>query len=332
MSLPLSILDLAPVVSGTPAEVSVRRTVDLARHAEALGYLRVWYAEHHALPSVASSAPEILIASSAAATRTIRLGAGGIMLPNHAPLKVAENFHTLQALYPGRVDLGIGRAPGGSPAIGAALRAQRGDLLPQQLQELFRCSRAGARALDGEESDSLHAEPREVSLPPVWLLGSSGASARYAGSNGLGYSFAAHFSPSPPAPAMRAYRESFQPSAMFARPHAILGVAAVCAESHEEAQRLASTMELAWLRIQRGRFLPLPSPEEALAHDYSPREQDALAEIRGRTIVGTPAAVRARLEALAAEAQADEVMIVANIHDHAARLRSYELIQRAFAG
>ncbi|MFT4046796.1 MAG: LLM class flavin-dependent oxidoreductase [Solimonas sp.] len=329
MPLPLSILDLAPVVAGTPASVSVRRTVELARLAERLGYVRLWYAEHHAMPSVASSAPELLIANSAAATKTLRLGAGGIMLPNHAPLRVAEMFHTLEALHPGRIDLGLGRAPGGVPGVTRALRAGRGDQFDQQLNELIACSRGPG---DDARFDSVHAEPGDAGLPPIWLLGSSGASARLAGERGMGYSFAAHFSPAPPAPAMLAYRQSFRPSARFPRPHALLGLAVVCAETAEEARRLASTMELAWLRIHSGRFLPLPSPEEALAYPYSEYEQAALREVRERTIVGTPETVRRRIEAVAAETQADEVMIVGNIHDHAARLRSYEWIAAAFRG
>ena len=326
-SFALSVLDLAPVVSGTPAAVSIRRTVDLAQLAERLGYVRIWYAEHHAMPSVASSAPEILIAHSAAATRHIRVGSGGVMLPNHAPLRVAENFHTLEALYPGRIDLGIGRAPGGVPGASRALRAVRGDLFVQMLDELQRYSRGDATG----GFDDVHAEPGGVGCPPIWLLGSSGASARMAGEDGMGYSFAAHFSPAPPAPAMHAYRQHFRPSPQFARPHAILGVAAVCADRETQARELASTMELAWLRIHSGRFLPLPSPEEAMAYPYSDYEREALEEVRARTIVGTPAQVRARIEALAGETAADEVMIVSNIHDHAARLRSYELIAAAFA-
>jgi len=329
MTLPLSILDLAPVVSGTPASVSIRRTVELAQLAERLGYVRLWYAEHHAMPSVASSAPEILIAHSAAATRSLRLGAGGIMLPNHAPLRVAELFHTLEALYPGRIDLGLGRAPGGVPGVTRALRAARGELFDQQLAELLAYSRGPG---DDVRFDSVHAEPGDTGLPPIWLLGSSGASARMAGEAGMGYSFAAHFSPAPPAPAMLAYRQSFQPSAQFPRPHALLGIAVVCAETDEEARRLASTMELAWLRIHSGRFLPLPSPEEALAYPYSVYEQEALREVRERTIVGTPAEVRRRIEQVASETQADEVMVVSNIYDHAARLRSYELLAAAFSG
>ncbi|WP_028081091.1 LLM class flavin-dependent oxidoreductase [Solimonas soli] len=328
MSLPLSILDLAPVVSGTPAAQSIRRTVELARLAERLGYVRLWYAEHHAMPSVASSAPEILIAHSAAATKALRLGAGGIMLPNHAPLRVAELFHTLEALYPGRIDLGLGRAPGGVPGVTRALRAARGELFDQQLAELLACSRGPG---DEARFDAVHAEPADAGLPPIWLLGSSGASARMAGEAGMGYSFAAHFSPAPPAPAMLAYRQHFRPSAQFARPHALLGLAVVCAETEDEARRLASTMELAWLRIHSGRFLPLPSPEEALAHPYSEHERAALREVRERTIVGTPAQVRQGIEAVAAQTRADEVMLVSNIYDHAARLRSYELVAAAFA-
>lgn len=327
MPLPLSILDLAPVVDGTPAAVSIRRTVDLARLAERLGFRRLWYAEHHAMPSVASSAPELLIAHSAAATTTLRLGSGGIMLPNHAPLRVAEMFQTLEALYPGRIDLGLGRAPGGVPGVTRALRAGRGELFPQMFDELMARSRGGTAG----DPDGVHAEPGGVALPPVWLLGSSGASARMAGEAGSGYGFAAHFSPAPAAPAMLAYREAFRPSEHFKTPHAILGVAVVCADSEDLARERASTMELAWLRIQSGRFLPLPSPAEALAYPYNAYEQAALREWRARTVVGTPAQVRERLLALAGETRADEIMIVCNLHDHAARLRSHELVAEAMA-
>jgi luciferase family oxidoreductase group 1 len=328
MNIPLSVLDLAPVPTGTTAAEAARRTVDLARLAERLGYVRYWFAEHHSMASVASSCPEILIAHAAAATSRIRVGSGGIMLPNHAPLRVAEAFHTLEALHPGRIDLGLGRAPGSEPAASRALRAFDGEAFPSHLAELLALSRG--ELPEGHPFGRVRVMPEVPGLPPVWLLGSSGASARMAGSAGMGYSFASHFSPTPARPAFAAYRDSFRPSAQFERPHAILGVAVVCAETEERARHLATTMELARLRISRGEFLPLPSPEEALAYPYSEGERAALREFRAMTISGAPDAVRAQIEAKVRETGADEVMVVSTVHDHAERLRSYELLARAW--
>lgn len=327
MTIPLSVLDLAPVPEGTSAAEAARRTVDLARLADRLGYVRYWFAEHHSMASVASSYPEILIAHVAAATSRIRVGSGGIMLPNHAPLRVAEAFHTLEALHPGRIDLGLGRAPGSEPAASRALRAFDGNEFPKHLAELLALSSGTLPA--GHPFRKVKVMPQVAGLPPIWLLGSSGASARMAGSSGMGYSFASHFSPTPAGPAFAAYRDSFQPSAQFPRPHAILGVAVVCAETAERAQRLASTMELARLRINRGEFLPLPSPEKALAYPYTEHERAALREFRGMTISGDPDSVRAQIEAKVRETGADEVMVVSNLHGHAERLRSYELLAQA---
>ncbi|MES2683655.1 MAG: LLM class flavin-dependent oxidoreductase [Pseudomonadota bacterium] len=329
MPIPLSILDLVPVPTGTSAGEALRRTVDLARLGERLGYVRYWLSEHHGMPSVASSAPEILMAHIAAATTTLRIGSGGIMLPNHTPLKVAETFRTLAALYPNRIDLGIGRAPGSDGNASRALRAVDGNEFPSLLAELL--AFAGQRSFpDNHPYRRIVAVPGEVPLPPITLLGSSGASAQWAGSAGMGYSFASHFSPEPAGPAFRAYRESFRPSADFAKPHAILGVAVVCAPTDAEADHRATTMDLAWLRIRRGEFKPLPSPEEALAYPYSPAEREAVREYRSRTVIGSPATVRAQIEQLVAECGADEVMAVSNIHDHAARLDSYTLLAAAF--
>ena len=330
MSVPLSVLDLAPVPSGTTPSQALRRTVELARLAERLGYARYWFAEHHSMPSVASSAPEILIGHVASATTTLRVGSGGIMLPNHAPLKVAEIFRTLAALHPGRIDLGLGRAPGSDANASRALRAADGEQFPALLSELL--------ALTGQfpfpENHPLRhvvAVPDDVPLPPIYLLGSSGASAHWAGSSGMGYSFASHFSPAPAAPAFRAYRDSFRPSPSFAKPHAILGVAVVCADSDAEADLLATTMDLAWLRIRRGEFKPLPSTEEARAYAYSAMEREAVREYRSRTVIGSPTTVRAAIEKMVHDCGADEVMAVSNLHDHAARLRSYELLAVVFA-
>jgi luciferase family oxidoreductase group 1 len=323
----LSVLDLAPVGSGSSATQALRNTVELARLAERLGYHRFWLAEHHGMPSIASSSPEILIEHVATATARIRVGSGGIMLPNHAPLRIAEAFHTLEALHPGRIDLGIGRAPGTDPATSRALRPFDAEQFPEQLTELLSLSR---RDLPPEHPfHKVRVVPDDVELPPVWLLGSSGASARFAGSLGLGYSFASHFSPTPPQPALSAYRENFQPSAWFARPHVILAVSVVCAETAGQADYLASSIDLMWVRLQRGELGRLPSPEEALAYPYSPVERAIVRNHRALMITGDPAMVRAQVVALVAETGADEVMVSTMVHSHAERLRSYELVAEA---
>src|SRR3954469_22528332 len=261
MALPLSVLDLAPVVSGGTAGDAFRHMVELARLTERLGFARYWLAEHHGMPSIASSAPEILIEHVASSTERIRVGSGGIMLPNHAPLRIAEAFHTLATLHPGRIDLGVGRAPGTDPATSAALRPFDAEQFPQQLAELTALSRREFPA--GHAFHRVRVVPEGVPLPPVWLLGSSGASARMAGEMGLGYSFASHFSPAPAGPPLQAYRDAFRPSEAFPKPHAIVAASVVCAETEDEAERLATSMQLAWVRLQRGVFGPLPSPEEA---------------------------------------------------------------------
>mgnify|MGYP003146601983 CR=1 FL=1 len=330
MSKPaLSVLDLAPVTTDTPPSVALRRTVDLALLAERCGYARYWFAEHHSLGSVASSAPEILIAHVASHTKRIRVGSGGIMLPNHAPLRVAEAFQTLAALYPGRIDLGIGRAPGSDRAASMAMRAADGEHFSQLMTEMLALSRG--KLLASHPLHSVTVMPTDVPLPPVWILGSSGASAASAGAAGFGYGFASHFSPAPPGPALNAYRSSFKPSDAFPEPHAVLAVAVVCADTQEEAEDLALSMELTWLRITRGEFLPLPSREEARAYPWTDVERESLRRQRGPSIVGTPDLVQEQLQAMAAECGANELMVVSNISDHAARLRSYELLGQAFA-
>jgi len=326
MALSLSVLDLAPVGSGSTASQALRNTVDLARLAERLGYTRYWVAEHHNLPSVASSAPEVLIAYVAAATRTIRVGAGGIMLPNHVPLQVAEAFHTLEALYPGRVDLGLGRAPGTDPITIRALRPFDGEQFAPLLAELLALSRG--EVPEDNPLRSVRVVPDDVELPPIWLLGSSGASARLAGSLGLGYSFAGHFSPTPPGPAIRTYLESFRPSAQFPEPHAILGISVVCAETDEHAEHLAWTLYLSWVRMHSGRLAPLPTPEEAKAYPYTPQEREIIHNYRKLHVIGSPSTVRARIEALVAEAGVNEAIVSTLIHNPEERLRSYELLAR----
>ncbi len=329
MKFPLSVLDLAPVPEGTPPSFAARRTVDLARLAERLGFERYWFAEHHSMPMVASSAPEVLIGHVASATQRIRVGSGGIMLPNHAPLRIAEAFHTLAALHPGRIDLGIGRAPGSEAGSSRALRSLSGEQFSPLMSELLFLSQA--RFSPGHPLAKVRVMPDDVRLPPVWILGSSGASAGAAGASGFGYAFASHFSREPPEPAIEAYRASFQPSELFPRPHAILAVAAICAPTQAEAEHMALTMELVWLRMARGEHAALPSPEEALCYPWSESERLEVRRMRGPSVVGTPAQVAAELESMASRSKADELMVVTNVWNHEARLRSYELIAEVFA-
>lgn len=328
MPLPLSVLDLVPVTTGESAAAALRRTTELARLAEQLGYVRYWFAEHHDMPSVASAAPDVLIGHISSATRHLRVGSGGVMLPNHAPLRVAEAFRTLNALHPGRIDLGLGRAPGSDRKASIALRALDGEHFAELLTELRVWS--GEQALpDDHPLRTLRATPDDAPLPPIWLLGSSGASAEYAGHEGTGYSFASHFSAAPPAPAFNAYRRAFRPSASFPAPHTILGVSVVCAPTSDEAQWHARAMELAWVRIRRGQFAPLPTPHEAQHHEYSPAESAVAAQFRALTLIGTPDDVYAQIADRAQQCAADEVMVVSNMADHAARLRCYALLAQA---
>jgi len=328
-AIPLSVLDLVPVGAGSGAGEALRQSVRLARLADRLGYTRYWFAEHHGMPGIASSAPEILIAHIAAATERIRVGSGGIMLPNHVPLQVAERFHTLEALHPGRIDLGIGRAPGTDPATVRALRPFDAERFADLLAELVSLSRGDFPP--EHPFRSIRVVPTDVALPPVWLLGSSGASARLAARLGMGYGFASHFSPTSPVPPMRAYREAFEPSDRFPVPHAILAVAAVCAETQEEADFLASSMELAWVRLQRREPGLLPSAEEASAYPFTPAERAIADGYRRLAFVGTPDSIVPRIEALARETGADEVMVTSTIHDPDRRMRSYELVAETFS-
>lgn len=329
MALPLSVLDLAPIPAGVSPSTTLRRTLDLARLAERLGFVRLWYAEHHNTPSAGCVAPEVLIANAASATTRLRVGAGGIMLPNHSPLRVAEMFRTLHALHPERIDLGIGRASGTDHNATRALRSFSGDQFPYLLSELLAFDGRSGGFPENHPFHSVRAQPEDAPLPPVWLLSSSGASAALAGEAGMGYSYAGHFSPEPAAPAFAAYRAAFQPSSQFPEPHAILGAAVCCADTQTRAEHLAGTMELFWLRLRSGNFLPLPTAEEALAYPYTSAERAAIAGFRKLTIVGTPERVRDKLLRHAAECGANEVMITCDLHDHEARLRSYQLVAEA---
>jgi luciferase family oxidoreductase group 1 len=328
--VPLSVLDLSPVVTGASGATSLRNSLDLAQLADSLGYTRYWVAEHHNLPSVASSAPEIMIGQIAAVTSRIRVGSGGVMLPNHAPLVVAERFKVLEALFPGRIDLGIGRAPGTDPVTSFALRrrADNADDFLERFQELILFEQRGFP--QGHPFASVYAMPKDIALPPIWLLGSSGYSAQLAAMVGMDFAFAHHFSDHDAVAPMLGYREQFKPSATLERPYAILGCAVVCADSDEEAERLATTVDLNWVRRARGEYLPLASPEEAAAYPYSPIDRERIKARRARLFVGTRASVRDQLAPLLAATKADELMVTTMIHDHAARRRSYELLADAF--
>ncbi len=326
----LSVLDLSPVAAGHTEADALRATIDLARHAERLGFHRVWLAEHHGGGMVASSAPEVLIGHVAMATERIRVGSGGMMLPNHAPLRVAEQFKVLEALHPGRIDLGIGRAPGTDQVTALALRRSRealfADDLPQQLGELL--SAAGVRPWPaGHPFGAIRAAPVEVPLPPVFLLGSSDYSAQVAAVNGFGFAFAAHINPGLAVDALRLYRERFVPSPERAAPHAILAHHVIVAGDDETARRLAAPARIAFKRLRAGDLRPLPTVEEALAEEAA-RESDRAPSERG--IVGGPETVRDRLDALVADSGADEVMAVTNVHDPADRVRSYALLAEAY--
>jgi luciferase family oxidoreductase group 1 len=322
--VPLSVLDLVPVRAGSTASDSLREAVELARAAEALGYTRYWFAEHHGMASIASSAPEILIEHVASQTSTIRVGSGGIMLPNHAPLHIAEAFHTLEALHPGRIDLGLGRAPGTDPATSRALRPFDGEQFPEQVREMLALSR---RTFPPDHPfASVRVVPTDVTLPPIWVLGSSGAMAAFAGTLGLGYSFARHFSPNPPLPAIRAYRDHFTPSPQFPASHVILGVSVICAPTAEDAEYQASSTDLGWVRLHRREFTPLPSPEEAVGYVYSPAERAVVEMNRQRHFIGTPAKVAATIRHLIDDTGADEIMVTSMIYGRAERRRSYELL------
>lgn len=328
----LSVLDLSPVTAGGSGAVSLRNSIDLARFADGLGYTRYWVAEHHNLPSVASSAPDIMIGQIAAATARMRVGAGGIMLPNHAPLTVLERFHVLEALFPGRIDLGIGRAPGTDQITSHMLRRRqetRGeDDFLDRFRELILLETRGFPP--DHPFATVRAMPADVELPPIYLLGSSGYSAELAARIGSGFSFAYHFSDYDPVLAMTSYRELFQASPTQAKPHAILGVAAVAADTDAEADRLATTIDLNYVRRSKGEYQPLESPEDAGAYPYTDADRQRIAGNRRRLFTGTAATVRGRLEPLIAATGADEVMITTMIYDHGARRRSYELLAQAF--
>ncbi len=328
MTLPLSILDLAPVSEGTSTPDALREVVRLARLGDELGFARVWYAEHHGMPSIASSSPEVLIATSAASTGRIRVGSGGVMLPNHVPLRVVETYRTLNGLNPGRIDLGIGRAGGSDGRTLSALRSVGGEYFAQELAELLAFDE-GNFAPD-HPFYPVRVAPENVALPPIWLLGSSGASAQAAGQLGVGYSFAAHFSQTPAAPAFEAYRAAFTPTEAFPRPHAIMALSALVAPTDEEARFLSGSQELSWALFHSGQMRKLVPPEEAAAHAYTDQERRIIAQHRPLWIVGSPQTVKAEIDRKVAESGADEVMITTTVWDYELRLRSFRLLAEAY--
>jgi luciferase family oxidoreductase group 1 len=332
MPLALSVLDLSPIPAGSSGVQALRNTLDLARAAERLGYTRYWLAEHHNMPGVASTTPEIMIGQVARETTRLRVGSGGVMLPNHAPLKVAESFRMLEALYPGRVDLGIGRAPGTDRMTALALRRSRealgADDFPALLGELL--AFAGGDFPADHPFRSVTAVPGDVPLPPIWLLGSSTYSAQFAGALSLGFAYAHHINPGGAVPALRTYREHFTPSAQLTRPATIVAASVICAETDARAEYLAASMDLMWVRLSSGRPGPLPTPEEALAYPYSAAERAVAREHRSHSLIGGPASVRAQIATLVEQTETAEVMVTTNLHSHAERLRSYDLLADLF--
>jgi len=331
-SVPLSVLDLAPVGSGSTHARALAETIDLARHAERLGLTRYWLAEHHGMPGIASSATAVLIGAVAAATTRIRVGSGGVMLPNHAPLVVAEQFGTLEALHPGRIDLGIGRAPGTDPGTARALRrsteALSADDFPQQLGELLGFFRGSFEPR--HPYSRITAVPGLGDEPPLWLLGSSGYSAQVAGMLGLPFAFAHHFSSGGTLAALELYRDRFEPSAALDRPYAMVGVQVVAADDDTRAHELAAPSALAFLQLRQGRPGLLPTPQEAAAHPWTDLERAAAAERWRDQAVGGPDTVREQLARLLEATGADELILTSMVHGHDDRVRSLEIVRGLF--
>jgi luciferase family oxidoreductase group 1 len=325
--VPFSLLDLAPIRQGGTAADAFRNALDLARHAEQWGYQRYWLAEHHNLAGIASAATSVVIGHVAGGTSRIRVGAGGIMLPNHAPLVIAEQFGTLASLYPGRIDLGLGRAPGGDQQTARALRrnlGSGGDTFPQDLLELMSYFRPAA------PNQAVRAIPGEGLDVPIWLLGSSDFSARLAAELGLPFAFASHFAPEYLHVALALYRERFRPSETLAKPYVMVGINVVAADTDGEARRLFTSIQQQFLNLARGTPGQLPPPVERMDGLWSPTER---MHVERRTLVsavGAPATIRTRLETLLSETEANEVIATAQIYDHAARLRSFEIAAEVF--
>ncbi len=318
----LSILDLARITQGADARTALDNARDLAGHAEQWGYRRIWFAEHHNMAGIASAATALVIQHVAAGTQTIRVGAGGIMLPNHSPIVIAEQFGTLARLFPGRIDLGLGRAPGTDQTTVRALRtsAAAANHFPQDVLELQ------AYFEPAEPGQRVQAVPAAGTQVPIWILGSSTFGATLAAELGLPYAFASHFAPGQLLPALEIYRTRFKPSAQLERPHAMIGVNIIAAESDAQARNLATTQQMSFANLMRGTpGLSLP-PIDDIDSYWSPMEKAQAQNMLARSIIGSAASVRAGIADLVAETTADELIIVSDVYDHAARLRSFELI------
>jgi luciferase family oxidoreductase group 1 len=326
--IPLSVLDLSPILAGSTAAQSFKNTLELARQAERLGFKRYWLAEHHGMPGIASAATAVLIGHVAGGTQTIRVGAGGIMLPNHAPLVIAEQFGTLESLYPGRIDLGLGRAPGSDQATARALRrtlASDADEFPQDVVELMDYFSDAPR-------QAVRAVPGTGLNVPLWILGSSTFGAQLAAHLGLPYAFASHFAPQQMMQAIEIYRTNFKPSAQLARPYVMLGFNVFAADSDEEAHYLASSMQQAFINLRSGRPAQLPPPVAGFMSRIGPQEQAMLNQVLAGAAIGAPATVRQGLSDFIARTGADELMITCQMFDHASRLHSYEITAQVAAG
>jgi len=319
--IPFSVLDLCPIVEGGTAADSFRNALDLAQNAERWGYNRYWIAEHHSLVGVASAATSVVIAHIGAGTKTIRIGAGGVMLPNHAPLLIAEQFGTLESLHPGRIDLGLGRAPGSDQATSQALRRgpMAGEDFPGEVGELlhwFAPEKPGQRVV---------AVPGAGLNIPIWILGSSTWGAQFAAVNGFPFAFASHFAPQQMMEALRLYRELFKPSEWLAKPYAMLGINVIAADTDEEAKLLFTSRQQSTLNNRTGRRGQLPPPDPDFDKKLGPMERAVIEDIMPGAVVGSPASVKAGLEKFIEKTGADELIIAAAIYDHKARLRSYEI-------
>jgi len=333
----LSVLDQSPIGAGRTARDAFEETIQLAQLCERLSYTRYWLAEHHNTPSLAGSAPEILITRVAAATQSIRVGSGGVMLQHYSPLKVAETFRVLHSLFPGRIDLGIGRAPGSDQRTAYALAQGHPtpiERFPEQLRDLA----ALLYSEDGLPPDHPFRGVRALPTPPpdaagapeLWLLGSSDQSAAYAAYFGFAFSFAHFINPHGSVAVLHEYRDAFRPSAALAQPQASLAVRVLCADTDQEAMRLSSSFALSRLRFERGQLAPLPTVEEALSYPYTDAERARLDAILANIVIGSPESVHRRLADMAAAHAVDELVVVTLVHDPAARRRSYELLAQAF--
>lgn len=322
--VPLSVLDLAPIIEGGNASESFRNSLELAQHTERLGFKRFWLAEHHNMPGIASAATSVLIGHIAAGTSTIRVGSGGIMLPNHAPLLIAEQFGTLEALFPGRIDLGLGRAPGSDRLTAHALRrSMQSEDFPELLNELQFFLK------DAVPGQRVTAYPGSSSNVPIWLLGSSDFSARLAGRQGLPFAFAAHFSPQNTLGALEIYRENFTPSEVLDEPYAMVAINIFAAETVEAAERLATTQHQSFLNLIRNTPSQIRPPVDSMEEIWSPEEKELVTLRLSGSIIGDRAKVKNELSGLIDRTQADEIMVSAIIYDHKERLRSYEIAAEA---